>query len=321
MAKKSPAPSRLGAFFRYLAERFSGIDEQRKRVWLKTGIKAAACALLAVLAYRGFEQLQHRVYALDKYQRPVFLEWEYLPDWLQLADNRHILDDLATRVDLGPNDRQLDGDLAARIGAALSAPDLGWIQTVERVKVRPDGIVSVHCTFRRPAAWICTNKFCYLIDQQGIRLPGRYEPSDCKDSALMTISGVQTAAPPIGQIWTGADLGAGVKLVSMLQDRPFRDQIENIDVDNFNGRKDPAKPFLRLVTDRPESTIWWGRPPGQEHGTEINAAQKITLLEALYRQWGRIDMNRSHVDITTWPDRVAMPMTIQPPAQARLLRG
>jgi hypothetical protein len=78
-------------------------------------------------------------------------------------------------------------------------------------------------------------------------------------------------------------------------------------VDNHLGRVNPLLPQIELMTDRPGSRIWWGRAPGEEHGCEINSAQKIALLESLYRQSGRIDMNRSYVNVTTWPDRVAAP--------------
>jgi hypothetical protein len=309
---------KLGA---YLSEKLGSLDEEHKRFLLVRLAQGVTCLLLIVGVYFGVDRLQQRVHALERYDRPLYLEWEGLPDWLQIADNRHILDDLAGRVKLDDSDRQLDPMLAERIGKSLASPELGWIQSVERVRVRPDGVVSVRCAFRRPAAWIRRDKSCYLVDQNRIRLPGRYEAADCRGSALLSIVGVQAPPPAVGQIWQGTDIGAGIGLVSLLNERSFRHQLVDIVVSNFNGRSDPAKPYIEMTTDRPDSRIWWGRPPGQEHGTEINATQKLTLLETLYRQWGRVDMNRSYVNITTWPDRVAMPMTIQPQAQARLLRG
>jgi hypothetical protein len=267
----------------------------------------AAVAALVLAIIWGFGRMEQKVLSLERYQRPLYLEWELLPDWLQLPDNRHILDGLARSVDLGEADRQLDAELSGRIGSALSDPRIGWIKSVERIRVRSDGVVTVRCQFRRPAAWVRHGKHCYLVDEQRVRLPGRYQFEDCKGSGLITVLGTRTAPPSVGHVWEGADLSAGVLLVEMLQNRPFRHQVAAVLVDNYNGRKDSARPHIELATDRPDSRVWWGRPPNEEYGREISAAQKITLLETLYRQWGRIDMNRPYVSVTTWPDRVAMP--------------
>jgi hypothetical protein len=140
-------------------------------------------------------------------------------------------------------------------------------------------------------------------------------------NALLMIDGVAGAPPDIGYPWPGADVASGLRLSTLLGDKPFRHQIGSINVANHQGRRDRSRPHIELATDRKGSRIWWGRPPEDDFGTEISATQKLLLLETLYRQWGRIDMNRSYVNIMTWPDRVAMPAMMQSSAQGRLLRG
>ncbi len=287
----------------------------RGAVWL------AAIGCVAIGICIGLARLETRVHALDRYDRSLTLRWVDLPDWLQLPDNKHILDGLARRVDLRAEDRLLDPCLAERLGRVLCEPTVGWIKSVDRVAVEPDGVVSIRCKFRRPVSWVQHGRYCYLVDAEGVRLPGRYAVSDCDDSSLMLIEAVRLDPPATGSVWRGADLAAGLRLVTLLTDKPFRHQIVSVDVANHDGRCDRSRPHIELATDRAGSRVWWGRPPDEEFGTEITASQKITLLDTLYRQWGRIDMNRSYVNIMTWPDRIAMPATERPAKNGRLLRG
>jgi hypothetical protein len=278
-----------------------------KRQLLRTLFVSTTLSVVCAAVCLGFDRLDQRVRQMPKFDRSLVLRWEDLPDWLQLSDNRRILEDLTKRVPLCRSDRATDASLAERLGKALADPSVGWIKSVDRISVRPNAVVSIKCQFRRPAAWIREGRFCYLTDREGHRLPGRYHVEECSGGALLMIEGVDAAAPEIGQVWRGGDLAAGLKLVDLLADKPFRSQVAGIDVSNHDGRRDRNRPHLELVTDRDGSRVWWGRPPGEEFGTEILAAQKLVLLETLYRQHGRIDMNRAYVNIMTWPDRIAMP--------------
>jgi hypothetical protein len=292
------------------------LKSRRRAAW---PVAAVLASLFLVIV--GLGRLNDYVRRMKVYDRPLTLEWIDLPDWLRMPDNRHVLDSLVRVVDLNPTDRLLDPNLAGRIGSSLVAPEIGWVRSVDRVRIEPSGIVAIKCKFRRPAAWVHYGKYGYLVDAEGVRLPGSYEVDDCRSNALMLIEGVASGPPAVGQPWRGADLASGLRLSAMLVDKPFRHQIGSIIVANHEGRRDRSRPHIELATDHKGSRIWWGRPPDEDFGTEITAPQKLLLLETIYRQWGRIDMNRSYVNIMTWPDRVAMPALMQSSAQGRMLRG
>lgn len=255
----------------------------------------------------GLTRIERRVHELPRYDRALSIEWVDLPDWLALLENRHILESLTRRADLKGDDRLLDRSLAQRLGEALSNPQAAWIRSVDRMVVRPDGVVSVRCRFRRPLAWVLHGEFCYLIGDDGVRLPGRYAAVECTNGALLTLTGISASPPAVGEPWTGSDLSSGVKLAALISDRPFRHQVDEINLANHDGRLDRGRPHIELATNRRDSRIWWGRPPEEEFGTEISAGQKLTLLDTLYRRWGRIDLNRAYVDVRTHPDSVVMP--------------
>ncbi len=268
---------------------------------------AGLVTALIVGAAFGMERLQSHVAAMSRYDRILALEWVDLPDWLQQPRNHHILESLTQRVQLRDDDRLLDPDLAERLGAALLDPSIGWIKAVERVVVRPDGVVAIRCLFREPAAWVLHEGYCYLVDAESVRLPGCYEPDDLETNSLLMIHGVAAAPPGVGIRWAGTDLTSGIRLAGLIANHPFIHQVDRIIVANHDGRQARDRPHLEIATDRPGSRIWWGRPPAEEYGTEISASQKLALLDKLYGHWGRIDLDRSYVDIRTHPDSVVLP--------------
>lgn len=321
-SKRTTAEPMDGLWLR-LRDRFRDLDPARRGAWLRRAVVALAGVGMLVLLAIGFARLQSRVYALERFDRPLALEWVGLPDWLALPENRRILDRLAEQVNLQISDRLLDPTLAERLGQALSAPEVGWVKAVERVTIQPDGVVTIQCAFRRPEAWVRSGKYLYLVDEDAVRLPGRYLEQDCDTTALLIIDGVRLPPPEVGAVWRGGDLAAGLKMSALLRGRPYRHQITTVLVDNHDGRADRTRPYLELATDRSGGgRIHWGRPPEEEFGTEIAAAQKIALLNSLYRQYGRVDGNHPYVDIRTWSDRVVRPAS-EPaePRPGRLLRG
>lgn len=281
-------------------------DELRGRLLRAAAIVAAGTALAAGTVI-GFRHLSAHVHGRPAYNRALSLTWEGLPQWLDSPDNVHITRQLARNADLTPQDHLLDPDLARRVGQSLSDQRIGWIEKVERVTVRPDGRVSVKCSFRKPTAWVLFKSYYYLVDERAVRLPGKYDPAECARSNLMMIDGVATSPPDVGETWIGDDLRAGLNLVALLADKPFRHQIDRFLVANYDGRLDPHIPHIELVTDLQDGRVWWGSAPGEEKGLEVTAPQKVDLLEALYREWGRIDMKRGWVNITTFPDQIRMP--------------
>lgn len=282
----------------------------------------AAAVLLILPAGLGWGlgRLESFVHALPRYDRPLLLKWVELPDWLRIPENRHVLDVLARQLGLQSTDRPLDPQLAQRLGEALADPNVGWIKAVEYVHVEPTGEVAVKCQFRQPSAWVRCGQYCYLVDNEGFRLPGAYDANDCIGGELLMIDGVAAPPPPIGAQWPGGDVAAGLQLSAQITSQPFRHQVSNVIVSNFSGRQDISRPHLELGTDK-NTRIWWGRPPDDPYSAEITAAQKLVLLNALFREKGRIDSGRSYVNIMTWPDRVAMPDERRATAQAPLLRG
>jgi hypothetical protein len=140
-----------------------------------------------------------------------------------------------------------------------------------------------------------------------VRLPGHYLGTEVsRDSGLLLVYGVANRPPAEGEPWDGADVKVAVKMVGMLSDKPYFDQLTGIIVENYGGRRDARSPHIELATDR-QSRIWWGRAPGEEID-EPTAAQKLANLQGIWRDYDRVDMGRRSIDIQVFPDRVSAPV-------------
>lgn len=299
----------------------SSLDRAGRARILRIASIVAGVAILLAVVHAGLARVESRVHALPRYDRPLSLEWMNLPDWMRLDCNRHIVERLTARAGLNLNDRLLDNTLAERIGRNLSDPAIGWIRQVDRVVVGPDGRIALFCQFRRPTAWVRSGNRCYLVDSEGVLLPDSYAPAATRESGLFTLAGVEKNKPDHpGVVWPGDDVQAGLKTITLVEGRSFSRQITAIDVSNFGGRKAPHHAHIELVTDRAGSRIRWGRAPGSEDGMEIAASQKIALLEALYRNSGRVDLNQTYVDVTTGANMARVPRN-EATSRNALLRG
>lgn len=251
----------------------------------------------------GLPELEAYVNAQPEFHRPLRIELVDPPAWLEA--NEHIAQRVIARCGVYEDDHRLDPKLARR--AATSLALIGWIKQVHEVSIGADDVVRVCCDYREPIAWVSYGDHYYLVDGEGVRLPGRYSHGEVsRDSGLLLVMGVRTPPPDEGRTWKGEDLAAGIQLVTLLRDKPYYDQLTAVFVTNYDGRVDPRSSHIELATDR-GARIRWGRAPGREID-EPTVEQKLAHLQGIWQEHDRIDMGRAWVDIQVWPDRVIVPV-------------
>ena len=74
----------------------------------------------------------------------------------------------------------------------------------------------------------------------------------------------------------------------------------------LGGRVDGSASHIDLATDQDDGRIRWGSIPGAEV-EENGVDQKLALLRANYRDTGRADAHHPVIDVSTFPDRFAVP--------------
>jgi hypothetical protein len=181
-----------------------------------------------------------------------------------------------------------------------------WVNKVTGVSRSYGGQFVINCEFRDPTALVNMKEWCYLIDDEGYLLPGKYKYNALTGCGMLEIHGCQGPVPATGDLWAGEDLQAGLGLVKFLKDVPFKSQIRAVDVSNYKSRTDPLGSWITLLTDR-GTYVRWGKPVGEERGLENSTAQKLALLAGIYHRTGHIDLGRSFVDIRRSPTSVDVP--------------
>lgn len=193
---------------------------------------------------------------------------------------------------------QLNGDPLQRRDLAdmrTALLETGWFDSIEQIRRVSEDQVEISAHFVTPYAIIRDDKGDHLVDVSGKLLPKNYQRG--ARTNFIAIAGAHFHRPQrSGMQWEGADVTAGLKLVGLIEQQPWRSQVAEIDVSGY--LKDGP---IKLRTDN-QSTIVWGGPPGEEPALEVLAGGKLQRLNFLYEKYQRIDGGQSggggELDIT-----------------------
>jgi hypothetical protein len=192
-----------------------------------------------------------------------------------------------------------------------------WVKKVNCVRrlfdQKPGDTVAIDCEYRAPAALVKWGQYYWLVDSQGVKLPEQYTAEELprimlspdKHINVRIIDGVSHPPTESGAIWPGQDLAVGLEMARLLTGNDWAEQIRDIDVRNFDGRRDPSSAQIVLVT-RFGTQVRWGRPPGAKDAfVEAPATNKLAALQDIYNEDKRIDANQPWIDVRF--DRVTCP--------------
>ncbi|RMF81903.1 MAG: hypothetical protein D6744_06615 [Planctomycetota bacterium] len=235
---------------------------------------------------------------LDAYARtrvdvqPTRIEWVDPPAWLLSDEWSYVLDDIENGRHVNPpaplvypetdiHDPRVCGYVYEMVAESA------WVRNVRRVVKHRDGRVQVEAEFREPFAAVERRGMAYLIDRQGVRLPVQWRSEFRPNGRWLYITGVRDELPPLGEVWPGEALQAGIALVDFIYRNydagnvPFFEQLRAVDVSEY----DEILERLRIITTNPRSYICWGHRPGKGYGVEASAEEKLATLTGLYREW------------------------------------
>lgn len=245
----------------------------------------------------AFGRLDAHVDQLLLRNRPdPFVEFVDLPKELVSLANYDLQSSLFGLLGREWTDDRLCAEMSARIA------EVGWISRVNFVRRTGGGRFEISCLYRLPAALIQQEEKYFLVDAEGVRLPGVY----IHNSNWRLIEGIAKPAPLAGAKWEGDDVRAALAVLIAIQLEPFGGQIVGVSVANFRGRSDPRASHIELLTDQAGGRIRWGSAPGSEL-EENGVHQKLTLLRENFSRTGRVDARHPVIDVSTFPDRYTIP--------------
>ena len=246
--------------------------------WLTTGALAAIIcftALIPVLARR-----------VETPVETVTVTFSQVPHWAAPTIVDHLCELAGT---------QLTGTTLSRADLQATREELlesGFFNDVAQVRRSGPSEVVIEASLVTPLARVRDDRGQALIDTHG-----RLMPPGCGVAGnvhVVTIENPRYGRPDRpGDIWSGGDLAAALRVLHHISDAAWITQVEAIDLSRY-----PANGNLVLISDN-ASRIVWGSAPGNEKAMESLLDRKIARLDQLHRLSGRIDQyHPGEIDIT-----------------------
>lgn len=275
---------------------WESLDPKRRRRVVGGAGLAIIVVAVTLAGLVGLSRLEAHVEGALAERAAPSLSFVDLPDELFALAGGDLHDSVIDLLDRRWTDDSLCREMADRLSA------VGWVARVNHVRRTSDGRFEISCRYRKPFAMIQKGTEFFLLDSEGVRLPGTY----AYDPALRLIQGVGASASKQGAKWPGQDVDAGLAILQAIEGQPFAGQITAVLVDNFDGRVDPRQTHIELATDRAGGRVYWGSAPGFEL-EENSVENKLAILGENFRRTGRVDAHHAIIDVSTFPDRFTIP--------------
>ena len=186
-----------------------------------------------------------------------------------------------------------------------------WVARVRRVEKKfPNGL-TVELDLRRPVAAVYRQGGYFLVDREGVRLPGDFDRVPQLPFFVAPVVGVSSDPPLAGRRWEDPALQAAVRVADALVQEgvPRQLAVRAIDVTNVGGRVNRRQSEI-VVWAEDHVAIEWGRagdPARPEGGLERTAADKLHNLELVLvasprlqgLQTVRVQFDRPYVALRT----------------------
>lgn len=295
----------------------------------RVGLIALALAVVAAGVVVGLGAMEHRVLARRATGPSEFrLRLIERPTWMPQRLARRLAVVL-TPPSTGP----YDPDLPRKVYKLAEADP--WVLSVTKVTrcygSDPDvAIIELQAEYRKPIARIHTPRGDRFVSADGVHLPQDLVPRwvgrirradgsqrqvcfasradippglDAKPIHYIKISGVKASPPPDGRKWPGGDLAAGVRLVALVANRRYANQIVTADVRNYAGRapggnEEPHLRYYAQVGGADITDIRFGRfpRPGGDHN--VSTERKLSYIDFyVARHNGRLAGLHSYIDL------------------------
>ncbi len=289
MAKKKKKKSKS----KFNWKRFFGLEKKKggkkKRHHTLKGIFKVLVVfiILAGLAF-GFITIQRYVKkrsAVNK--KTALLKLKDFPIWVNETLKQRVMQ---AAFKNGEN-LVIDEGLAESVYKNITS-EIAWVKNVQ-CQTTNDYLV-ITADWIKPVAIIHHGMKKYYVSKDLIILD--YLP--LKGFPIVEVKGIYnvTKSPKPGKVWRKDDLKAAIEILVKLNQMdkalypndPLLYEIDNIDVTNFDGRKNAGSPHIIMYAKDSTKIIW-----GAEYGTwqrhmEVPDEEKLTKLYGFYEEFGTL---------------------------------
>lgn len=268
-----------------------------------------AAVLLLVIAILGIGLVFLGKYVEQKVpvsQKTGTLKLADTPAWVNEALRKKIY---AAAV-AGGEDLRLDDDVAQSVQQNIAAHFV-WLDEVT-VQINSEDIL-ISGRWRKPIAVVKSGTGTFYIDSELVVLD--FVP--LSEPATVRVRGlsVTTTSPQAGWVWDEPDLAAAVELLGRLHrmdelvtpGKPLFNEIEIIDVTNFNGRQSRSASHLVLYA-KDKTEILWGCEIGTwQRYLEATDQEKLAKLYSYYQEKGTLLGRAKYINLRNPQEKIHLP--------------
>jgi hypothetical protein len=177
-----------------------------------------------------------------------------------------------------------------------------------------NNILRVEGRWRKPIGLIKSGQFKFYVDAERVVLD--YVP--LPDLPIVEIKGLPPVIemPPLGEVWQRDDLAAAVTILDWLDqmdktltpDKPLLNEIDSIDVSNFNGRRNDRYAHIILYS-KDNTQIVWGAEFGKwQQNLESTDQEKFAKLYGYYKDYGTLSGGARYINLRDPRDKIPLPI-------------
>lgn len=269
-------------------------------------VLAAACVICGIVIGLIF---------LEKYVKKTFPAGKGTID-LELADvPLWVSDELKEKVYTIATGRadnlKLDEDTASSVQRNIEEL-IPWLDEVKVITTHDR--LRVEGRWRKPVALIKSGLIKFYVDAEQAVLD--YIPMP--NLPIVEVKGLPTVTkiPPLGEVWPHDDLAAAITILDRLSqmdrtltpDKPLLNEIDRIDVSNFNGRENSRHAHIILYT-KDNTEIIWGAEVGKwQLYLESTDEQKLAKLYSHYNEFGTLSGGVKYINLRDPRHNIPLPI-------------
>ncbi len=249
------------------------------------------------------------LYFVEKYARsttpveagPLILE--DAPEW--------VTDELKTRIFAAAGHKYIELDENAARLIAENLASVGWLDSVKVQTTHDRILISGH--WRKPLALVKSGYNKFYVDAEKVVLDFVPMPN----LPLVRIEGAPvTTIPPAGQELAKEDIAAAVMVLSAMAqmdetvtpDKPLLDEIDRIDLSNFNGRHNNRQPHIILYAKDNTEIIWGAEFGCWQKFLEATDEEKLSKLYSYYKEYGSLLSGAKYINLRDPQNTVPLPV-------------